>query len=160
MPQLSAIERDRARFHLGYASYSGIPAQDVAQLEGALNEIWSNTIYSYVLKQLNICEEAWEATNQLEERSGEKSLFTGDINRANVRWNLGSELRRWNVFYDHCVNELAVTLHVFNYRDEQIRSNRFERWGSEYINAIPGPADTSISDHIVIQNELIGGFGW
>jgi hypothetical protein len=160
MPQLSFIERDRARFHLGYASYSGIPAQDVAQLEEALNEIDTNTIYKYILAQLNMCEKAWEATNQIEERAGEKSIFVGDINRTNVRWNLGSEQRRWNVFYDHCVEELATTLHVFNYRSPEIRNNRFERWGSEYINAIPGPADTSISDHITIQNELIGGFGW
>jgi len=161
MPRLSPREKDRAKFHLGYATYSGIPAQDVGQLEEALNEVWSATIYrEYLIPILDRCDKAWEKTNQAEEPGGEKSLFLGDINRANVKWELGSDLRRWNQYYLRCCEDLALTLHVWNYRNEHTRAKRFDRWGSEYINAVPGPADTSISDHVVLGDLLSSGFGW
>jgi hypothetical protein len=158
--QLSNQDKGRARFHLGYASYSGVPAQDVAQLEEALNEVWSKTIQGYILKQLNICDAAWAKTNQAEEPGNEKTLFVGDINRSNIRWELAKARRQWEQYYLSKTDDLALTLHVFNYRNENVRSARFERWGSEYINSIPGPADTSISDHVVIGTLLSNSFGW
>ncbi|WP_017302613.1 hypothetical protein [Nodosilinea nodulosa] len=160
MTQLSEIEKSKIRFHLGYASYSGIPAQDVGQLEEALNEVWSKTIYGYILQQIEICESAWAKTNQTEEPAGEKTLFVGDINRSNLKWDLAKGTRQWNQYYLDKCDDLALTLHVFNYRNQEVRSQRFERWGAVYLQSIPGPADTSIADHVVIGNLLSSSFGW
>ena len=41
-------------------------------------------------------------------------------------------------------NRLAETLYVANYRRPEVRRYAFERAGSEFIMAVPGPADTAV----------------
>ena len=42
------------------------------------------------------------------------------------------------------VDRLAETLYVPNYRRPEVRRYAFERSGSEFIMAVPGPADTAV----------------
>jgi hypothetical protein len=49
------------------------------------------------------------------------------------------------------VDRLAETLYVPNYRRPEVRRYAFERAGSEFIMAVPGPADTAVGSRIALS---------
>ena len=49
-------------------------------------------------------------------------------------------------------DRLAETLYVPNYRRPEVRRYAFERAGSEFIMAVPGPADTAVGSRIYFAN--------
>ena len=50
------------------------------------------------------------------------------------------------------VDRLAETLYVPNYRRPEVRRYAFERAGSEFIMAVPGPADTAVGSRILLAH--------
>jgi hypothetical protein len=50
------------------------------------------------------------------------------------------------------VDRLAETLYVPNYRRPEVRRYAFERSGSEFIMAVPGPADTAVSCRMILHS--------
>ena len=48
------------------------------------------------------------------------------------------------------VDRLAESLYVPNYRRPEVRRYAFERAGSEFIMAIPGPADTAVGTRMLL----------
>ena len=49
------------------------------------------------------------------------------------------------------VDRLAETLYVPNYRRPEVRRYAFERAGSEFIMAVPGPADTAVGSRMFLH---------
>lgn len=168
MPALDFDDRDRCRFHLGYLPGAPIPAGDAARLEEAMDTIGSSYQVEQIRNHLDRCDRAWEASevipNDYNDPNGSKLLnpsrlevMSGDVERS---VSVSEPLKADNIFreiYLREVDRLAETLYVANYRRPDVRSYAFYRSGSEYIAAVPGPADTAICGTI----ESFGfGVGW
>ena len=50
-------------------------------------------------------------------------------------------------------DRMAETLYVANYRRPEVRRYAFDRAGSEFIMAVPGPADTAVGSRITLSQE-------
>ena len=48
-------------------------------------------------------------------------------------------------------NRLAQILYVPNYKDPMQARYRYERSGAEFIQALPGPADTAIGANVYLH---------
>jgi hypothetical protein len=159
MVALSDADKSRARFHLGYNSIEGIPAQDIAQIEESMNEIRDNYAKQRVITQLDRCDRAFTRTEMSEEPKTSAELYIGDINRAVSRFDLGEAERRWWQNYLDETNILAQLLWAPNYWEPEALRYRTERTGAEYIMAVPGPADTAVGSNIYETLRSAGGFG-
>ena len=60
-------------------------------------------------------------------------------------------LKVWSQIYLFETNRLAQILYVPNYKDEYQARYRYERSGAEFIQALPGPADTSTGSKIYLH---------
>jgi hypothetical protein len=143
--ELNQADRDRCYFHLGYGTGAGIPAQDLAQLEEATRLIRGQYQYNRIVQMLNQLDKAWDDYLLKENELTTKEITAGDYNRSVVR---SASQQQANAFvranYDQMVNDLAQEMWVPNYRSPKTLMYRFERAGSEYIKAVPGPADVSV----------------
>ena len=73
-----------------------------------------------------------------------QEVISGDVQRT---INTSDPLKGDEYFreiYLREVDRLAETLYVPNYRRPEVRRYAFERAGSEFIMAVPGPADTAV----------------
>lgn len=160
MPVLDKHNQDRAEVHLGY-SY-GVPAQDWAQLYEAFNTIRSDYLLKEIIYQLDVCEMSRLQSrlgDQAQVRYSQREEYSGDINRGIRRENI-ADIRIWQEAYRDDCEELARLLHVPNYRAVGAERYKFARSGAEYIMAIPGVADTSVSSRKLEFAQLGGGFGF
>ena len=74
-------------------------------------------------------------------------------------------MKVWDEVYLYETNRLAQILYVANYKDPFQARYRFERSGAEFIQALPGPADTAVGANIyptlpiaeIMLDALIGG---
>jgi hypothetical protein len=143
--QLDQQDRDRCYFHLGYGTGAGIPAQDLAQLEEAMRQIRGQYQLNRIVQMLDQLDKTWDDYLIKENELTTKEITAGDYNRSVVR---SASQQQANAFiranYDQLVEDLAQEMWVPNYRAEKTLRYRFERNGSEYIKAVPGPADTSV----------------
>jgi len=109
--------------------------------------------YTRVIEHLDRCDKAYRISqifrvedqpqpSRIERISGDtdRAIFTSDPLKAD---------RDYREIYLREVDRLAETLYVANYRREEVRRYAFERSGAEFIMAVPGPADTSVSTRIV-----------
>lgn len=160
MAELSPHDQDRARFHLGYSCWFNIPAQDVAQFLEAVTTIPNDWTKVMVTKQLDRCDEAFDKSEMTEEPAVYKAIYAGDINRSEARFDIAQAGRRWWQNYLHETQILAMILHVPNYWMEENWRYRVERNGAEFIEAIPGVADTAIGANMYTYSTFGGGFGW
>lgn len=145
MPALSELDKSRTRYHLAY-NCGTVPAGDYARLEEAMTTLESNYWVEKVKAQLDRCDRA-EALSELGETGfSTKELITGDINRSIIRTSNNDGIRVWRENYLFECDRLAQTLYVPNYRDESQMRYRFERPGTSFIKALPGPADTCVGD--------------
>lgn len=161
MVALSPTDKSRTRFHLGFGNVQGIPAGDVARLEEAMNTIYDNYQEMRIIQILDRCDEAWELTQA--GADGDyltREIYSGDINRANVRSEPGRSWKTWWENYLRQTDLLAQQLWVPNYNREEQMRYRFERSGGEYINVVPGVADTSVASRIHTIQLFAGSFGF
>ncbi|MEM9482107.1 MAG: hypothetical protein AAGA83_00290 [Cyanobacteria bacterium P01_F01_bin.116] len=161
MAQLSEHDKSRVRFHLGYSSYEGIPAQDVGELEEAMNEIYGDFVHSMHIQMLDRLDKVFANTNMVEEPSNYKRIYVGDLNRSQVEFDLAKARRQWWQVYMQDTDILGLMLHVRNYWNPTgiTFQGKYERTGAEYINVVPGVPDTSISSR-ALEVAYLGGGGF
>ena len=159
--ELSTLDKDRARFHLGYTSYAGIDAGDVAQLEEAVQDIRSDYSLCRIIEQLDICDDAWESSKATREafRFDVRESYAGDINRTILRDTTGNVKRWWEIYLWE-TDQLANLLWTPNYRQPDIQRYRYQRAAAAFVRAIPGVADTSVSSRRLEFQQLAGSFGF
>jgi len=166
--ELDDYLKSKIRFHLGYNTGAQLPAGDRARLEEAMalvpDELWYNQI-SYHIKR---CDNAWQVSAYFPDDilSGANSvsggsegivnfsrqeIISGDVQRTISTSDplKGDEYFR-EIYLREC-DRLAETLYVPNYRRPEVRRYAFERAGSEFIMAVPGPADTAVGSRIMLN---------
>jgi len=162
--QLDENLKSKIRFHLGFNSGAQIPAGDRSRLEEAMalvpDEIW----YNEIVYQVQRCENAWKISayvpDDIFDPNGEANFqfsrqetIRGDVQRT---INTSDPLKADDYIreiYLREVDRLAETLYVPNYRRPEVRRYAFERSGSEFIMAVPGPADTAVGSRMTLHNE-------
>jgi len=162
--RLSDFDTDRASWHLGLSAGAQIPAGDMARFYEAVRRIPSSYWYAKVIEHLDRCDRAWAAsevvanvaeTGQLAP-SRTQRIF-GDANRSvEISDPLNAD-QQYREIYLREVDRLAQTLYVPNYRRESTMRFAYSRSGGEFINALPGPADTSVGTRVL---EHAGGLEW
>lgn len=160
MVALSQYDKERAYFHLGYASRVAIDAADVARLEQACNEVWSDYQKTQLTKLLDICDMTYEQKFLvLNNWFDAREIFTGDVNRSSRRSEPQKQARIWESEYLKVTDQLAKELRVTNYNRPDSWTWTHERNAGAYIKAIPGPADTSVASRSVEFTYLGSGMG-
>lgn len=134
-------------------SGANIPAGDLARLEEAMSQIPDSYFYARVIEHLDRCDKAFRISQifRVEDQPQPSRIerITGDTDRAIFQSDPLKADRDYREIYLREVDRLAETLYVANYRREEVRRYAFERSGAEFIMAVPGPADTSVSSRIV-----------
>lgn len=153
MPALSDLDKSRCRFHLGYGA--GTPAGDRARLEEGMNGLQDNYEVDRVKEMLDRCDNAFKLTEQgVEGRFETKELYVGDINRSIIREANGDSRYWWENYLKETDNLAWHPLWVPNYRREANLRYRFARTGAEFIKAVPGPADSCVSDRLQLSSSF------
>jgi len=159
--ELNSYDKSRCRWHLGYNVGSMVPAGDAARLEEAMARIPDEYWVSQVLNQLNRCDKAWRLSEVFRDESqpvpNRIERITGDTDRAIYQSDPLKADRDYREIYLREVDRLAEHLYVPNYRREDVRRYAFERSGSEFIMAVPGPADTAVGTRVATY---IGSISW
>ena len=160
--QLSELEKSKCRFHLGINSGAQIPAGDRARIEEAMCLIPDEYWYTEILFQLGRCERAWRASSAIPDDYGQPGgssllnptrteVIVGDVNRSIQTSDPLKGDEYFREIYLREVDRLAESLYVPNYRRPEVRRYAFERSGSEFIMAVPGPADTAVGSRISLH---------
>ena len=156
--ELDDLLKSKARFHLGINAGAQIPAGDRARLEEAMalnpDEYWYNQIVNHIRR----CDTAWDNSEYFPADSSGSPNYSrleqiaGDVQRTIATSDplKGDEFFR--EIYLREVDRLAETLYVANYRRPEVRRYLFDRSGSEFIMAVPGPADTAVGTRIMLNN--------
>jgi len=152
--RLSQRNQNRAAFHLGYNTGAQIPVGDTARFIEACNRIPNEDWMKRIVNHLDRCDRAWENSEVLKDvdatgqiaPSRTQRIF-GDANRSiEISDPLSADNMYREIYLREC-DRLAESLVVINYRRSQARSMAL-RSGSDFVNAIPGPADTSVSTRL------------
>lgn len=162
--ELSELEKSQCRFHLGINAGAQIPAGDRSRLEEAMALIPDQYWYDQVIYHLKRCDIAWKASAALPDdfldAEGSKSLnpsrqevISGDVQRTISTQDPLKGDEYFREIYLREVDRLAETLYVPNYRRPEVRRYCFERAGSEFILAVPGPADTAVGTRILMNTD-------
>jgi hypothetical protein len=146
-------------FHLGMSGLSGVDVGDLQVYNYRVLNIPSTSIKRKIMFQIDACERAWVRLEMVEEPSNYKSLTTGDVNRTEVRFDIGESQRRWNEEYLIQTDRLANILKCPNYwRDDEARY-RYTLFGG-FTQANPIIADSAISDSLYLVDLVAGGTGF
>lgn len=155
--ELDELLKSKIRFHLGVNTGAQIPAGDRARLEEAMalvpDEYWYNQIVNHVRR----CDSAWENSEYFPQDSSGSPNYSrleqiaGDVQRTISTSDPLKGDEYFREIYLREVDRLAETLYVPNYRRPDVRRYVFERSGSEFILAIPGPADTAVGSRIALH---------
>ena len=154
--QLDEHLQTKVRFHLGFNAGAQLPAGDRSRLEAAMNLIPDEYWYSQIVNHISRCDRAYENSEYFPQDSNGSPNFSrleqiaGDVQRTISTSDplKGDEYFR-EIYLREC-DRLAETLYVPNYRRPETRRYAFERAGSEFILAIPGPADTAVGSRIYL----------
>ena len=149
--QLDEYLKTKVRFHLGINTGAQIPAGDRARLEEAMCMVPDDYWYKQIVNHIRRCDKAWEVSEYFQEDGVNFSRLeeiAGDVQRT-IRTTdpLKGDQYAWEIYLRE-VDRLAETLYVPNYRRPDVRRYAFERAGSEFIMAIPGPADTAVGSRM------------
>ena len=161
--ELDEYLKSKVRFHLGYNSGAQLPAGDRARLEEAMalvpDELWYNEFVYHVKR----CDNAWKVSayfpDDINDPNGQgvvnfsrQEVISGDVQRTISQSDplKGDEYFR-EIYLREC-DRLAESLYVANYRRPEVRRYAFERAGSEFIMAVPGPADTAVGSRVILNN--------
>jgi hypothetical protein len=157
--KLDTFNQSKVRWHLGY-NLTSVPAGDQARLEEAVNNIQDSFWYSKIIEQIGRCDEAEKRTdmtgsvNNAEVPKGRLENIAGDVVRTVSTTDFKDTLKTWTQIYLYETDRLALHLYVPNYRNPEQARYRFNREGSEFIQALPGPADVAIGTRIKFMEEL------
>ncbi len=157
--QLDNFLKSKIRWHLGYNTTS-IPAGDLARLEEALNNVPDSFWYSKLVEQVSRCDEAekrTDMTGSVNNNSVPRNRLeniAGDVDRTITTTDFKETLKTWTEIYLYETDRLALHLYVANYRNPMQARYRFEREGAEFIQALPGPADTAIGTRFYYEYNL------
>jgi hypothetical protein len=154
--------KSKTRFHLGYNAGAQLPAGDRARLEEAMALIPDEYWYNQIVYHLKRCDNAWQVSAYFPddildpEGSGivnfsRQEVLSGDVQRTISTSDplKGDEYFR-EIYLREC-DRLAESLYVANYRRPEVRRYAFDRAGSEFIMAIPGPADTAVGSRMTLH---------
>ena len=162
--QLDEFNKSKIRFHLGINSGSQIPAGDRARVEEAMSLVPDELWYQQIIRHITRCDYTFEksAYYEIDPTTGRMQTaaasrieqIAGDVQRSIVQTDpLKADEYSWELYLRE-VDRLAETLYVPNYRRPEVRRYAFERSGSEFIMAVPGPADTAVGSRILL------GYNW
>ena len=154
--KLDTFTQSKVRWHLGY-NITSVPAGDISRLEEALNNVQDSFWFSKIVEQIGRCDEAEKRTdmtgsvnNDLTPKSRIESI-AGDVDRTVSTSDFKETLKTWTQIYIYETDRLALHLYVPNYRRPEVRRYAFERAGSEFIMAVPGPADTAVGSRVMLN---------
>ena len=159
--QLDDYLRTKVRWHLGYNAGAEMPAGDRARLEEAMSRVPDEYWYDEIVYHIKRCDIAWKASaffpDDYNNTEGTGNFnfsrleqIQGDVSRTIATTDpLKGDADFREIYLREC-DRLAETLYVANYRRPEVRRYAFERAGSEFIMAVPGPADTSVGSRIVL----------
>lgn len=154
--ELDDYYKSLTRFHLGFNSGANMPADDFACLEEAMARIPDSVWYSKVIDHINRCENAYEVSEVLRDPTqplpSRIESIIGDTNRAIFQSDPMRAAEIYREVYLRETDYLAETLYVPNYRREEYRRYVFQRFGTEFIQAIPGPADTAVGTRLMFND--------
>jgi hypothetical protein len=161
--ELDEYLKSKVRYHLGYNSGAQIPAGDRARLEEAMSLVPDELWYQELVYHIKRCDNAWKVSayfpDDINDVGGsgivnfsKQEVISGDVQRTISTSDplKGDEYFR-EIYLREC-DRLAETLYVANYRRPEIRRYAFERAGSEFIMAVPGPADTAVGSRMALNN--------
>ena len=162
--ELDDYLKSKIRFHLGYNSGAQLPAGDRARLEEAMSLIPDELWYNQIVYHIKRCDNAWDISayvpDDIKEEGGDANFnfskqerISGDVQRT---INTSDPLKGDEVFREIYLREcdrMAETLYVANYRRPEVRRYAFDRAGSEFIMAVPGPADTAVGSRMTLSAE-------
>ena len=154
--QLDTFLKSKIRWHLGYNTTS-IPAGDQARLEEALDNVPDSFWYSKIVEQITRCDEAEKRTdmtggmNNNITPAGRKENIAGDVDRTSSTTDFRDTLKTLTSIYLFETDRLANHLYVPNYRNPEQARYRFNREGAEFIQALPGPADTAVGTRLMLS---------
>lgn len=161
--ELDEYLKSKVRYHLGYNSGAQIPAGDRARLEEAMALVPDELWYEELVYHIKRCDNAWKVSayfpDDINDANGSgivnfsrQEVISGDVQRTISTSDplKGDEYFR-EIYLREC-DRLAETLYVANYRRPEIRRYAFERAGSEFVMAIPGPADTAVGSRMALNN--------
>lgn len=162
--ELDDYLKSKIRFHLGYNSGAQMPAGDRARLEEAMSLVPDELWYDQIVYHVKRCDIAWSVSayfpDDLNDPNGSgivnfsrQEIISGDIQRTISQSDplKGDEYFR-EIYLREC-DRMAETLYVANYRRPEVRRYAFDRAGSEFIMAVPGPADTAVGSRITLSQE-------
>lgn len=114
-----------------------------------------------ILSHLDRCDRTWKLSEVFRDEAqpmpNRIERITGDTDRAIYQSDPLKADQMQREIYLREVDRLAETLYVPNYRREDARRYAFTRSGAEFINALPGPADTSVGTRVIT---LTGAISW
>ncbi len=145
--ELSDFDKSRVRYHLGYFTVS-VPAGDYARLEEAMNTVPDSFFVDKIIVQIGRCDTAEKKTEVASTPSTRLETIAGDVDRTIRSSNAKDALKIWSEIYLYETNRLAGILYVANYKDPVQARYRYERSGAEFIQALPGPADTAVGSRM------------
>ena len=145
--ELSDFDKSRVRYHLGYFTVS-VPAGDYARLEEAMNTGPDSFFVDKIIVQIGRCDTAEKKTEVASTPSTRLETIAGDVDRTIRSSNAKEALKIWSEIYLYETNRLAGILYVANYKDPVQARYRYERSGAEFIQALPGPADTAVGSRM------------
>ena len=145
--ELSDFDKSRVRYHLGYFTVS-VPAGDYARLEEAMNTVPDSFFVDKIIIQIGRCDTAEKKTEVASTPSTRLETIAGDVDRTIRSSNAKDALKIWSEIYLYETSRLAGILYVPNYKDPMQARYRYERSGAEFIQALPGPADTAVGSRM------------
>jgi len=145
--ELSDFDKSRVRYHLGHFTVS-VPAGDYARLEEAMNTVPDSFFVDKIIVQIGRCDTAEKKTEVASTPSTRLETIAGDVDRTIRSSNAKEALKIWSEIYLYETNRLAGILYVANYKDPVQARYRYERSGAEFIQALPGPADTAVGSRM------------
>ena len=160
--ELDESLKSKIRFHLGYNSGSQMPVGDRARLEEAMSLVPDTYWYEQIVYHLTRCDNAWKVSayfpDDINDPNGSgvvnfsrQEVLSGDVQRTiNTSDPLKGDEYFREIYLREC-DRLAETLYVANYRRPEVRRYAYDRAGSEFVLAIPGPADTAVGSRITLH---------
>jgi len=125
-----------------------------------VNNIPDSFWYSKISEQVTRCDEAEKRTdmtgsvNNFITPKNRLENIAGDVSRTISTSDFKETLKTWTQIYIYETDRLALHLYVPNYRNPEQARYRFNREGAEFIQALPGPADTAVGTRLMFENSF------
>ncbi len=155
--ELNELLKSKIRFHLGINVGSQIPAGDRSRLEEAMSLVPDEYWYNQIVNHVRRCDTAWDNSEYYPTDANGSPNYSrleqiaGDVQRTIATSDPLKGDEYFREIYLREVDRLAETLYVANYRRPEIKRYAFDRSGSEFIMAVPGPADTAVGSRITLN---------